>query len=140
MRANDGYRRLVDCGSKLCASLRAAAKDSGLPITIYGDGPMFQVVSASEPLDRLMYTNLAAAGLLLYEGDNQSVSLATENEIEEIVDRFERAMEALCRQLGDVGKVGISDRRRFEAAFTMMDGASDFVSQADAVDWIRDMR
>ena len=140
MARNDGYRRLTACGAAVAARLRGAVDRSGLPIAIYGDGPMLQLVGATEELDAAMYAASATAGLLLYEGDNQSVSLATEDEIDEIGQRFEAALALLAAPFDHVAGQAVTPRRRFEAAFTMMDGATDAVAVTDALKWIGDVR
>ena len=101
---------------------------------------MLQLVGATEELDAAMYAASATAGLLLYEGDNQSVSLATEDEIDEIGQRFEAALALLAAPFDHVAGQAVTPRRRFEAAFTMMDGATDAVAVTDALKWIGDVR
>lgn len=140
MARSDGYRRLSACGAAVAARLRAAADQSGLPIAIYGNGPMLQLVGAVEALDAALYAACAGAGLLLYEGDNQAVSLATEDEVEEIGRRFEVALAALAEPFAHLKGQEVTPRRRFEAAFTMMDGATDAVPAADAIAWLKDVR
>jgi glutamate-1-semialdehyde aminotransferase len=140
MERCNGYQRLVDCGARLSAGLREVARASGLPVDIYGDGPMLQIVGATEALDQLVHLNCAAAGLLLYEGDNQAVSLATADVIDGILDRFGSALQAASRQIGPVDVPGITPRRRFAAAFCMMDGATDAVPPEDALRWIAEER
>ncbi|MBJ7311501.1 aminotransferase class III-fold pyridoxal phosphate-dependent enzyme [Rugamonas sp. CCM 8940] len=140
MARHDGYQRLVQCGAALAAGMRQRVRQSELPIEIYGDGPMLQIVAATEAMDQVVYANCAAAGLLLYEGDNQAVSLATADVLDELLQRFETALAATRRQAA-VGELApVSPRRRFQAAFCMMDGASDIVAAAQAMQWIEEER
>lgn len=140
MANHDGYQRLVQCGSTLATGMRNAVRQSGLPIEIYGDGPMLQIVASTEAAERVLYANCAAAGLLLYEGDNQAVSLATAGVLDELLQRFEAALTITRHQLGPVCPKSVSPRRRFQAAFCMMDGATDIVPAAQAIEWVEDFR
>ncbi|RDU96299.1 aminotransferase class III-fold pyridoxal phosphate-dependent enzyme [Trinickia dinghuensis] len=136
MSAHEGYRRLAHCGATLAAEMRNAVRRKGLPIDIYGDGPMLQIVAATQAMEEVLYANCAAAGLLLYEGDNQAVSLATAHVLDELLQRFEIALAATSRQLGSIDSMAVSPRRRFQAAFEMMDGATDIVPAEQAIEWI----
>lgn len=136
----DGYQRLTDIGAALADGMRAAVRRSELPIEIYGNGPMLQIVAASEAMDRIVYAHCAAAGLLLYEGDNQAVSLATGEVLDEVVERFATGLAAARRQLGPIEPAAVTPRRRFQAAFCMMDGATDAVPSADALRWVEEER
>ncbi|MCU1730127.1 MULTISPECIES: aminotransferase class III-fold pyridoxal phosphate-dependent enzyme [unclassified Pseudomonas] len=140
MDNHDGYQRLVQCGAALAAEMRNIVQRSGLPIEIYGEGPLLQIVGASEALDQTLYANWAMAGLLLYEGDNQAVSLATGDVLDELLERFEKGLTATSRQFGRGNLTSITLQRRFQAAFRMMDGASDVVPVEDAVRWIKEER
>ncbi|MGW8142273.1 aminotransferase class III-fold pyridoxal phosphate-dependent enzyme [Sphingomonas zeae] len=142
MDEQDGYRRLAACGAALARELREVVAASRLPIAIYGDGPLLQFVAADETLDAAMYVAAADAGLLLYEGDNQAVSLATEEVVSEVVDRFATALATLAPVAAAASREPppIGARRRFEAAFTMMDGATDAVPAADAIRWLPEVR
>lgn len=136
MANQDGYQRLVQCGATLASEMRDSVRRSALPIDIYGDGPMLQIVAATEAMDRILYANCAAAGLLLYEADNQAVSLATADVLDELLQRFETALAATSRQLGAIGTMPVSLQRRFQAAFSMMDGATDIIPAEQAIEWI----
>lgn len=138
MDREDGYARLVRCGAALARGLRDAVAGSGLPIAIYGDGPLLQLAAADAALDAAMYAAAADAGLLLYEGDNQAVSLATEEVTGEAAERFTAALRTLA-PFADAAAT-VQPRRRFEAAFAMMDGATDAVPAADAIRWLADLR
>jgi glutamate-1-semialdehyde aminotransferase len=140
MADQDGYQQLVRCGAALAAEMRNAVRRTELPIEIYGDGPLLQIVSASEPMDQVLYSNCAAAGLLLYEGDNQAVSLATADVFDELIHRFEVGLAATSRQLGPTEPTSVSLHRRFQAAFSMMDGATDIVPAQQAIEWIAEER
>jgi glutamate-1-semialdehyde aminotransferase len=140
MANQDGYQRLVQCGATLAAEMRNAVRQSELPIEIYGDGPMLQIVAATEAMDQVLYANCAATGLLLYEGDNQAVSLATADVLDELLQRFETGLAATSRQLGPIGPTSVSPRRRFQAAFSMMDGATDIIPAEQAIRWIGEER
>jgi hypothetical protein len=111
-----------------------------MPIMIYGDGPMLQIVGASEALDQALYANCAAAGLLLYEGDNQAVSLATVDVLDELLERFEKGLTATSQQFARGDPASISRQRRFQAAFRMIDGANDVVPVEEAIRWIKEER
>lgn len=140
MDSHDGYRRLIQCGATLAAEMRNIVKRGALPIEIYGDGPLLQIVGATELLDQVLYANCATAGLLLYEGDNQAVSLATGEVLDELFDRFEKGVIATSQQCARDDFAPISRQRRFQAAFRMIDGATDVVSVADAIHWIKEER
>jgi glutamate-1-semialdehyde aminotransferase len=140
MANHDGYQRLVQCGATLAAEMRNAVRKSELPIEVYGDGPMLQIVAATEAMDQMLYANLAAAGLLLYEGDNQAVSLATADVLDELLQRFETGLAATSRQLGPIGLMPVNSRRYFQAAFNMMDGATDVIPAEQAIRWISEER
>lgn len=140
MARTNGYDRLVACGAAVAERLRREVAQSGLPIAVYGDGPMLQLAGATEELDAALYAACAHAGLLLYEGDNQSVSLATESEVDEIGRRFAAALAVLATSFDHLAGQDVPPQRRFEAAFAMMDGATDAVPRADALRWLEGMR
>ncbi|MDB6049420.1 MAG: Aminotransferase class-III family protein [Pseudomonas sp.] len=140
MDSHDGYQRLIQCGTTLAAEMRNIVRRRELPIMIYGDGPMLQIVGASEALEKALYADCAVAGLLLYEGDNQAVSLATGNVLDELLERFEKGLTAVSQRFGRGDPALISQRRRFQAAFRMIDGANDIVSLEDAIRWIKEER
>jgi glutamate-1-semialdehyde aminotransferase len=140
MARHDGYQRLVQCGATLAVEMRNLVRQTGLPIEIYGDGPMLQIVAATQAMDQVLYANCAAAGLLLYEGDNQAVSLATADVLDELLRRFETALAATARQLGLIDLMSVSPRRHFQAAFSMMDGATDIIPAEQAIRWIEEER
>jgi glutamate-1-semialdehyde aminotransferase len=140
MDNHDGYQRLVQCGATLAAEMRNIVRRSELPIEIFGDGPMLQIVGATEALDQTLYTNFAMAGLLLYEGDNQTVSLATSDVLDELLDRFEKGLTATSQCFGRSYPASISPQRRFQAAFRMIDGANDVVPVEEAIRWIKEER
>lgn len=140
MANHDGYRRLVQCGATLAAEMRNVVRQSALPIEIYGNGPMLQMVGATEAIEQALYANCAEAGLLLYEGDNQAVSLATADVLEALLHRFEAGLTATSRQLGRIESGSVSPRRRFQAAFGMMDGASDIIPAEQAIRWLEEDR
>lgn len=140
MADTDGYQRLSKIGAELAVGMRQVIKRSELPVEIYGDGPMLQIVAATEAMDHVLYTNCAAAGLLMYEGDNQAVSLATGDVMDELLHRFSTGLTAAARQLGPIGPMSVSPRRRFQAAFCMMDGATDAVPTSDAIQWVEEER
>jgi glutamate-1-semialdehyde aminotransferase len=140
MAKYDGYHRLVQCGEALVEQLRNAVRRHELPIEIYGDGPMFQIVGATDSIDHSLYANCAESGLLLYEGDNQSVSLATADVRDELLQRFDTALIATSRELGAIDPAPVALRRRFKAAFRMIDGATDMVSPEQAIQWVREDR
>lgn len=140
MDGHDGYQRLVQCGATLAGGMRELVQRLELPIMIYGDGPMLQIVAATEALDQALNANCAGAGLLLYEGDNQAVSLATGDVLDELLKRFEKGLAATSRQFSSGDPGSVSPERRFKAAFRMMDGASDVVSAVEAIRLIREER
>jgi glutamate-1-semialdehyde aminotransferase len=140
MAKHDGYHRLMQCGATLAAEMRNAVRRRELPIEIYGNGPMFQIVGATDAIDETLYANCAASGLLLYEGDNQSVSLATADVLDESLQRFDAALIATSRALGVIDPEPVMLRRRFRAAFLMMDGATDVVSPKQAIQWVGEDR
>jgi len=140
MDRHDGYQQLVRCGATLAAEMRNIVQRRELPIEIYGDGPMLQIVGATEALDQALYANCAMAGLLLYEGDNQAVSLATGNVLDELLERFEKGLIVTSQRFGRGDPASISRQRRFQAAFRMIDGANDVVSVEEAIRWIKEAR
>lgn len=140
MAEHDGYHRLVQCGAILAAEMRHAVRRREIPIEIYGNGPMFQIVGATDAIEQNVYANCAESGLLLYEGDNQSVSLATADVLDEVLQRFELALIATSRKLGAIDPAPVVLRRRFQAAFRMIDGATDLVSPKQAIQWVREDR
>ena len=140
MDSHDGYQRLVQCGATLATEMRNIVQRRALPIEIYGDGPMLQIVGATEALDQTLYANCSMAGLLLYEGDNQAVSLATGEVLDEVLDRFEKGVIATSQQCASGAPALISQQRRFQAAFRMIDGATDVVSVEEAIHWIKEER
>lgn len=140
MASHDGYQRLVQCGATLAAEMRNIVQRRELPIMIYGDGPMLQIVGATEALDQALYANCAVAGLLLYEGDNQAVSLATVDVLDELLERFEKGLTATSQRFARGDPASISRQRRFQAAFRMIDGANDVVPVEEAIRWIKEER
>ncbi len=140
MDSHDGYQRLVQCGATLAAEMRKIVQRRELPIEIYGDGPLLQIVSATEALDQALYANCAMAGLLLYEGDNQAVSLATGDVLDELLERFEKGLTVTSLWFGRGDPASISRQRRFQAAFRMIDGANDVGPVEEAIRWIKEER
>ncbi|MGM9513288.1 aminotransferase class III-fold pyridoxal phosphate-dependent enzyme [Roseateles sp. DB2] len=140
MRRVNGYQALSRCGAQIAEGMREIVRRRELPIAIYGEGPMLQIVAATEAMDQVVYTHCAAAGLLLYEGDNQTPSLATAEVLDELLERFDSALASAAQQLGPIGPQPISDRRRFQAAFCMMDGATDQVPSDAVLHWLEEER
>lgn len=136
MRQSDGYARLTETGARLASSLRAMISTAELPIKVYGDGALLQLVGESEQFDESMYEACAESGLLLYDGDNQAISLATAGVLADIEARFQRAFESLAERLPQSRGGAVGLRRQFEAAFQMMDGATDAVPSTDAIAWL----
>lgn len=140
MDAHNGYQRLAQYGATIAAEMRNILQRSELPIIVLGDGPLLQFVGATASLDQAFYENCALEGLLLYEGDNQAISLATGGVLEELLVCFEKGVKATFNKLPQHGNNLISRRRRFQAAFRMIDGANDMVSLEEAIAWIREER
>lgn len=140
MAVNDGYRTLTMCGDMLVSELQRIVRVSGLPIEIYGKGPVFQIVAATDSLEKALHLNCATAGLLLYGGDNQAVSLATNAVVDELLTCFEKGLSLTYEQCSEIDPAPVSLNRRFLAAFRMIDGATDVASLEDTIRWVRGAR
>ena len=138
MDRHNGYQKLVQTGNALAEEMRKVIKHRDLPILVCGDGPFLQFVCASEALEDVLHDGLAMAGLLLYEGDSQAISLATADVFDELIERFECGVAITSSNLRIDRQISITRKRRFQAAFRMIDGASDFVPAEDAIRWIQE--
>ena len=138
MSSERGYERLTACGSTLSARLRRLIEQSSVPIKVVGDGPLVQMIGATETLDEAFYSACANHGLLLYDYDNQAVSLATEDVLSAVTDRFKLVFEDLAGSCGPLNGTEVSTQRQMEAAFSMIDGATDAVPAGEAIRWLRE--
>lgn len=133
MKKRDLYARLAASGERLVERLNAIL--SGLPITVCGRGSVFQFVCATDVVEQAFHRACFAAGVLVFEGDNQMLSAAYGNDVvAELLRRFERVAAALESHRA---ACDISPQRRFDTAWTMIDGAPDFLALEDAVAGIR---
>ncbi|WP_051691015.1 aminotransferase class III-fold pyridoxal phosphate-dependent enzyme [Photorhabdus australis] len=137
MHDEQGYKRLVTCGSMLANTLRTLIAQAELPIKVMGDGPLLQFVCATPELDEAFYTACGKHGLLLYKFDNQAISLATEAVLTELEIHFKQVFSELALHFSTQHQIYVSIERQMEAAFNMIDGASDIMPAADAIHWLQ---
>lgn len=141
MRRERGYERLCACGAELARRLRVMIAAACLPIKVLGDGPLLQFVGASEMLDEALYEACGRHGLLLYSFDNQAVSLAVEDVLPELEVRFGRVFDELAETFGGALRgLDVTPQRQFEAAFGMIDGATDAFPARDAIRWLEELQ
>ncbi|WP_238591671.1 aminotransferase class III-fold pyridoxal phosphate-dependent enzyme [Photorhabdus sp. RM157S] len=137
MHNERGYERLATCGSMLANTLRILIAQTELPIKVMGDGPLLQFICATPELDEAFYTTCAKHCLLLYKFDNQAISLATEVVLTELEIRFKQVFSELAQHFSTQHQIHVSIERQMEAAFNMIDGASDVMPAADAIHWLQ---
>ncbi|WP_166306462.1 aminotransferase class III-fold pyridoxal phosphate-dependent enzyme [Photorhabdus cinerea] len=137
MREERGYERLIACGATLAEKLRALIAQTELPIKVMGDGPLLQFISATQELDEAFYVTCAKQGLLLYHSDNQAISLATETVLAELEIRFKQVFSDLSHRFSGLCQTDVSIERQMEAAFNMIDGASDVMPTVETIHWLQ---
>ncbi|BET95908.1 aminotransferase class III-fold pyridoxal phosphate-dependent enzyme [Xenorhabdus taiwanensis] len=137
MHNEQGYKRLTTCGSMLANTLRTLIAQAELPIKVMGDGPLLQFICATPELDEAFYMACAKHRLLLYKFDNQAISLATEDVLTELEIRFKQVFSELAQRFFMQNQIHVSIERQMEAAFNMIDGASDVMPAADAIHWLQ---
>lgn len=140
MGSEQGYERLAACGSTLADLLRELIEQSGVPMKIFGDGPLLQMIGATEALDEAFYSACARRGLLLYDYDNQAVSLATADVLPEVAARFKQVIGDLTESFGPYYGATVSAQRQLEAAFSMIDGITDSVPAEEALHWLQETK
>lgn len=128
MQRNNGYEHLNSIGRKLIHDLRSIFDQTGLPISVNGDGSIFQFVFGTDRLEEAFYQKSLESGILLYEGDNQTISLCFNDEvISDLLRRFETVIDKILPDFSDVEGDEITDERTFMTAWNMIDGASDIL-------------
>ncbi|MBD2803607.1 aminotransferase class III-fold pyridoxal phosphate-dependent enzyme [Xenorhabdus sp. ZM] len=137
MHREQGYKRLATCGSILANTLCTLITQVELPIKVMGDGPLLQFICATPELDEAFYTACARHRLLLYKFDNQAISLATEAVLTELEIRFKQVFSELAQNFSMQHPIHVPIERQMEAAFNMIDGASDVMPAADAIHWLQ---
>lgn len=141
MQRERGYERLCACGAELARRLRVPIAATGLPIKVLGDGPLLQFVGATQALDERFYAACGRHGLLLYAFDNQAMSLAVESVLPELDARFRRVFDELAEYFGGTLRDReVTPLRQFEAAFGMIDGATDVLPANDAIRWLKELQ
>jgi 4-aminobutyrate aminotransferase-like enzyme len=137
MERQSGHALLVARGLRLIERLRERFRAAELAAEVRGSGPLFQFVFADAALEDAFHRECLAGGLLLFEGDNQALSLAIDDrEADALVDRIDAVCDRLRSAHGRRGGV-IGPERWFGAAWNMIDGATDEVPVTDALAWIR---
>ncbi|CDL84504.1 aminotransferase class III-fold pyridoxal phosphate-dependent enzyme [Xenorhabdus szentirmaii] len=137
MHREQGYKRLATCGSILANTLCTLITQVELPIKVMGDGPLLQFICATPELDEAFYTACARHRLLLYKFDNQAISLATEAVLTELEIRFKQVFSELAQNFSMQHPIHVPIERQMEAAFNMIDGASDVMPAANAIHWLQ---
>lgn len=125
MERHNGYQKIQVNSQILIGSIRELIKQSSLPIEVNG-GPLFQFVFGNEKLELDFYRESSEQGILLFEGDNQSISLCMDEIVQKlIVERFGRVLDRLSDKYSHLQHMKVSEEQTFLAAWNMIDGASD---------------
>jgi glutamate-1-semialdehyde aminotransferase len=99
---------------------------SRLPIRMQGTGAIFQFVCGDSALEESFYQACAAAGLLLYEKDNQTPSWQfKEAVVESALERLAKAVDQLTGELPHLVGAAIPAEAWWAAAWNQMDGFCD---------------
>ncbi|HEU5375264.1 MAG TPA: aminotransferase class III-fold pyridoxal phosphate-dependent enzyme [Ktedonobacteraceae bacterium] len=141
MRTNQGYDHLNTIGKKLVTELNALFQRYNLPAQANGHAPIFQFVFADEDIEETFYKEAVTAGLLLFEGDNQTISFCfNEHTVQELLERFERVVTVLVRQFARKSGQSITPETTFRTAWNMIDGAADVLPYEQKVALIQELR
>ncbi|WP_338553243.1 aminotransferase class III-fold pyridoxal phosphate-dependent enzyme [Paenibacillus sp. KS-LC4] len=131
MELKSGYEKLNVYSQSLIGILRELIGQSLLPIEVNG-GPLFQFVFGDEKLEQDFYRESVEQGILLFEGDNQSISLSMDEHVQQIIaGRFANVIDRLTDKHSHLQHVKVSAEQTFQAAWNMIDGASDILPYAE---------
>lgn len=140
MRNKKGYFHLNDMGNKLIDRLRSLFIESRLPINVNGVGPIFQIVLGNPELESFFYSSALENGLLLYEGDNQTISYCfTDQVVDETVKRFENTIDMISKKFSNLKGMDITPEITFKTAWNMVDGATDVLPYEKKIKLIEEL-
>ncbi|MCX7747692.1 MAG: aminotransferase class III-fold pyridoxal phosphate-dependent enzyme [Clostridia bacterium] len=111
-----------------------------LPITIRGNGNLFQIVFEEEELSEAFYKESVENGLIFFKEDNQCISYAfTEEVCQEALNRLQKVLDVLSKRFpASLGK-SVSKEQIFKTAYNQIDGCIEDMSYEDKIKFVKDL-
>jgi glutamate-1-semialdehyde aminotransferase len=136
MKRDQQYTGLAARVSATLDRMRAQLAEAGAPVAIHSRGATFQFVCATARVETAFHAACFAAGLLVFEGDNQMPSAAYDGPmLDELAARFARVVEALRGLPAEP----ITPQRTFRTAWSMIDGAADLLPHDETIAAIHEL-
>ncbi|MEC0244352.1 aminotransferase class III-fold pyridoxal phosphate-dependent enzyme [Paenibacillus chitinolyticus] len=127
MESGKGYDLIRSYGQTLTGNLKELFVQSSLPIEVNGSS-IFQLVFGDEELEEAFYREAFIQGLILFEGDNQSLSLCMDKDVQvDLIRRFANVTDVLSEQFKHLRGKEVTTEQTFRTAWNMIDGASDLL-------------
>nr|BCJ78229.1 neamine transaminase BtrB [Niallia circulans] len=127
MEAGNGYEVIRSYGQTLAGNLKELFIQSSLPIEVNGTS-VFQFVFGDEELEEAFYREAFHQGVILFEGDNQSLSLCMDKDVQtDLIRRISNVTDVLSERYKHLRGQEVSDEQTFRTAWNMIDGASDLL-------------
>ncbi len=127
MEACQGYDLIRSYGKSMVQGLSELFAQSLLPIEVNGSA-MFQFVFGDEDLEKSFYAEAYRQGIILFEGDNQAVSLSMDEAVQkDLVRRFTNVVDILSDKYASLRGNEVTTEQTFRSAWNMIDGASDIL-------------
>ncbi len=126
-----------ESGDRLIRGVKQIIEKSGLPISITGNGNLFQFVLASSELSEAFYQQCTNNGIALYKDDNQCPSYAFDNNaLSKALSKFEEVLSSMALIFpGLLGK-NIPAGRFHLAAYYQTDGCAESMDYDEKVNLI----
>jgi len=137
METETGYERIRTFSESLVRKLRTLLEASEMPIQVNG-GPLFQFVFGDPHLEQAFYKEAVREGILLYEGDNNAVSLSFDESVQtDLMARMQRVIDRLVDAFGALRGAEVTKEHTFLAAWNMINGASDILPYEEQMKLLR---
>ena len=135
MKRADQYSELARRASATLQRVRGALEVARVGVSLRHHGATFQFVCVNDAVEAAFHAACFDAGLLVYEGDNQMLSTAYDEDVlAELEARLAKAAAAL-----PPSHERISPQRIMHTAWSMIDGAADELPQPVAVEFVQAM-
>jgi|LSQX01.1.fsa_nt_gb neamine transaminase/2'-deamino-2'-hydroxyneamine transaminase/neomycin C transaminase len=134
------HQRIREVGDHFINEAGSMIKSVGLPIDIYGNGNLFQFVLGDENFSNAFYTECVEQGLILYEGDNQCISYAFNDEVlRDALRRFGNVLETLRKKCsGQIGKHNLKEHI-YTAAYNQTDGCMEDMTLEEKLEFVKSL-
>ncbi|RCX11127.1 neamine transaminase/2'-deamino-2'-hydroxyneamine transaminase/neomycin C transaminase [Anaerobacterium chartisolvens] len=133
-------QKIREAGDRLILGVEQIIKKWGLPISITGNGNLFQFVLASSELSEAFYQQCTDNGIALYKDDNQCPSYAfDDNALRKVLSKFEEVLSSMALMFpGLLGK-DIPIKRFHLAAYYQTDGCAEAMDYDEKVSLITEL-